>query len=462
MAHVCWNGGSRTFAVDIDVNVRATFGSGAFLVDAAQRVVSLSASGAPVTPLCEGETYTVFSGGSRELAKQAQVLRGKLAAAAAEQLKLRERLRKFEECVTAELQQLHTLSRQLPRGGSSSGGGGSGGDGSGDGGGGDAMTSALAQGEPPPLLFLPAAPRVQGGGGAAAPPLTLPDLRENRLGAPRAAGGSGGELGVWSGRPIGTLRTCFVEKNGTPRQGCVVPSSAAELTLSLQGGLNAAHALEGLSAFSHVWLIFIFHKNGNVATKSKVQPPRLDGAKVGLFATRTPHRPNNVGLSLVRLRAIEGGTLKLSGVDLIDGTPILDVKPCVPFADTAPPDATMAPWLGAMPTPDLTVTFSDEAERQLVSLAPSLVMFSGADQARAAISEVLIADPRSVHWRQHRGSLEYGFSIDSLNVVCEFEGNTATVAQVQHIDLCDRSHVPPPKPQPAAPEQAAADPPTLE
>jgi len=107
--------------------------------------------------------------------------------------------------------------------------------------------------------------------------------------------------GSFTGEAIGTLETCFVEKNGTPRQGCVCPSSAAELKVVLTG-LNASHALEGLENFSHVWLLWIFHDNGNVATKSKIHPPRLDGAKVGLFSTRTPHRPNNIGLSLVQLR----------------------------------------------------------------------------------------------------------------------------------------------------------------
>ena len=107
--------------------------------------------------------------------------------------------------------------------------------------------------------------------------------------------------GTFSGEAIGTLQTCFVEKNGTPRQGCVCPSSAAELKVVLPG-LNASHALEGLENFSHIWLLWIFHDNGNVATKSKIHPPRLDGAKVGLFSTRTPHRPNNIGLSLVQLR----------------------------------------------------------------------------------------------------------------------------------------------------------------
>ena len=95
-----------------------------------------------------------------------------------------------------------------------------------------------------------------------------------------------------------------------------------------------------------------------------------------------------------------------------------------------------------MPTPNLAVAFSAAAEAQLDSLVPSFRLLSGREQARRAITEVLTGDPRSVHWRQNRAGVMYGFSIDALNVECHFEGQSVTVTQVQHIDLCDRSHVP--------------------
>jgi len=94
-----------------------------------------------------------------------------------------------------------------------------------------------------------------------------------------------------------------------------------------------------------------------------------------------------------------------------------------------------------MPTPDLRVAFTPAAESQLEALAPALRLLASKQAARTAIEEVLIADPRSVHWRQNRAGLDYGFSIDTLNVVCHFEGDGVSVTQVQHIDLCDRSHV---------------------
>ena len=186
------------------------------------------------------------------------------------------------------------------------------------------------------------------------------------------------------------------------------------------------------------------------AAKSKVHPPRCDGMKVGLFATRTPHRPNPIGLSLVRVERVEADAIHFSGIDLVDGTPILDVKPYVPFADGAvgvgpsgPGGSpySVAPWLAQMPTPDLEVVFTPQAEQQLAALAPSLKLLPSAAQARAALGEILAADPRSVHWRKSRQSVEYGFSIDTLNVVVRFDEGVATVTQVQHLELCDRSHV---------------------
>ena len=88
--------------------------------------------------------------------------------------------------------------------------------------------------------------------------------------------------------------------------------------------------LEGLGAYSHVWLIWAAHLNAHEARQAKVRAPKLRGGKAGLFATRSPFRPNPFGLSLVRLRDVVGDTLHLSGVDLVDGTPVLDIKPYIP------------------------------------------------------------------------------------------------------------------------------------
>ncbi|XP_072039106.1 tRNA (adenine(37)-N6)-methyltransferase-like [Amphiura filiformis] len=134
--------------------------------------------------------------------------------------------------------------------------------------------------------------------------------------------------------PIGFIKSCFKSKNGTPRQPSVCTYSRAKLQILKSAFVCPDHSLEGLEQFSHVWVMFLFHKNGAESfTKAKVKPPRLNGAKVGVFATRSPHRPNPIGLTLAKLDKVQGGTLHLSGVDIIDGTPVLDIKPYVPAYD---------------------------------------------------------------------------------------------------------------------------------
>jgi len=119
------------------------------------------------------------------------------------------------------------------------------------------------------------------------------------------------------------------------------------------------------------------------------------------------------------------------------------VKPYVPFADghrIRAEQLTVAPWLQAMEPTPLVVIFTAEAEAALDALEPSLRLLKDAKQARAALVEVLSADPRSVHWKQRRGDVDYGFSLDCLNAVVSFADGTATVTQIHHIDMCDRSH----------------------
>nr|XP_033772403.1 tRNA (adenine(37)-N6)-methyltransferase isoform X2 [Geotrypetes seraphini]XP_033772412.1 tRNA (adenine(37)-N6)-methyltransferase isoform X2 [Geotrypetes seraphini] len=129
--------------------------------------------------------------------------------------------------------------------------------------------------------------------------------------------------------PVGYIDSCFSAKNGTPRQPSVCRLSRARLTINKSVFNNPEHCLMGLEQFSHIWILFIFHKNGHLSCKAKVQPPRLNGAKTGVFSTRSPHRPNAIGLTLAKLEKIEGGTIYLSGIDMIRGTPVLDIKPYI-------------------------------------------------------------------------------------------------------------------------------------
>ena len=227
-------------------------------------------------------------------------------------------------------------------------------------------------------------------------------------------------------QPIGRLQSCFVERRGTPRQGLLVPAARARLKLDAHV-VQPSAALEGLEDFSHVWLIYEFHENTNAgkqhAIKAKVHPPGLGGERIGLFATRTPHRPNPIGLSVARLLKIEGDTLHLGGADLIEGTPILDVKPYL--RHDLVNNAEVPAWCERRSDSSLIaeVRFSEPAAAQLHAMvdARRLRFYDDAPTARLAIEQALQLDIRSVH--QGRGHAveaadgqEYSFRIDALHV----------------------------------------------
>ncbi|WP_172152815.1 MULTISPECIES: tRNA (N6-threonylcarbamoyladenosine(37)-N6)-methyltransferase TrmO [Pseudomonas] len=137
----------------------------------------------------------------------------------------------------------------------------------------------------------------------------------------------------YSVSPIGFVRSCFKEKFAIPRQPQLAP--AARGVLELVAPFDTGEAVQGLEQVSHVWLLFLFHQALEDRPRLKVRPPRLGGNKsVGVFASRATHRPNGIGQSVVKLDAVEPGRLWLSGIDLLDGTPVLDIKPYVPYADS--------------------------------------------------------------------------------------------------------------------------------
>lgn len=142
--------------------------------------------------------------------------------------------------------------------------------------------------------------------------------------------------------PIGTVQSCFSTRNGTPRQPLLVPLARACLMFDPMRVPPAS--LEGLEEYSHIWIIYIFHLNTDLdklwlepsrsKIKAKVRVPRLKGGKKGVYATRTPHRPSPIGLTVAKIEAVQGHRILLSGVDLVDGTPVLDVKPYLPYCDS--------------------------------------------------------------------------------------------------------------------------------
>lgn len=134
-------------------------------------------------------------------------------------------------------------------------------------------------------------------------------------------------------KPIGIISTCFPNKRGVPRQPGVSGKTTGKILLYNSIFTNPDHALEGLQDFSHLWIIFHFHRNDSTHIRAKVAPPRLNGIRTGVFSTRSPHRPCPIGLSLVKILKIDNYTIYFEGVDMVDQTPVIDIKPYIPQYD---------------------------------------------------------------------------------------------------------------------------------
>ncbi|PID43966.1 MAG: tRNA (N6-threonylcarbamoyladenosine(37)-N6)-methyltransferase TrmO [Gammaproteobacteria bacterium] len=138
--------------------------------------------------------------------------------------------------------------------------------------------------------------------------------------------------------PIGILTSGFKEKFGTPRQPGLIPMPAS---IHMLHPFDTPDAFDGIESFSHLWIEFVFHKNTEKGWQPKVRPPRMGGnEKRGVFATRSPFRPNGLGLSCVKFERLrkesDGLWLDITGVDIMEGTPVLDIKPYLPYADNKP------------------------------------------------------------------------------------------------------------------------------
>jgi tRNA-Thr(GGU) m(6)t(6)A37 methyltransferase TsaA len=225
--------------------------------------------------------------------------------------------------------------------------------------------------------------------------------------------------------PIGLIRTVFDNKFGTPRQGALAPHSQA--TFQLAAAWSQRGTFSGLEGFSHVWLISLFHQNSSTRNPSKVHPPRLLGESVGVLASRSPHRPNPLGLTLAKLERVEGDQLWLSGVDLVDGTPILDIKPYLAEADR--PSHFTNGWAGDLQKSEIRCVFSPEAERDLESLCQSGRVAGRADFV-ALVNEVLALDPRPLSYR-HRVNERFAVVLGGLDVHARYLDDTFTVISIQ-------------------------------
>lgn len=224
--------------------------------------------------------------------------------------------------------------------------------------------------------------------------------------------------------PIGRVRSCFGEKFAVPRQPGLCPSAWGELVFEKE--FRNREAVRGLEGFSHVWLIFHFHQTADRGWSPTVRPPRLGGnQRVGVFASRSTFRPNGMGLSLVRLEGIDfesedGPVLKLGGIDLVDGTPVFDVKPYLPYAEALD---------GA------TGGYADEAPLRLEVVGEEFLgSLSTRDQG--VIREALSLDPRPAGGRDQPGR-EHGVLICGVNVRFRVADGTCQITGIDTTSLRD-------------------------
>jgi len=225
--------------------------------------------------------------------------------------------------------------------------------------------------------------------------------------------------------PIGVIRTPYTEKYHAPRQ----PGAEQESTegiITLFPGKNLDQALGDLDGFERVWILFWFHKN--TGWKPKVLPPRSGRTKRGVFSTRSPHRPNPIGLSLCKLISTKGRTLRIENPDLLDGTPILDIKPYLVYAESFP-NSRMG-WLEAFAksAPAFTVTVSDLAQEQAAWLEEKYDI-----HFIQRIADTLSRDPMPHSFRRIKKLPEGGFVMGakSWRVFFEVDGSTVRVGRIE-------------------------------
>jgi tRNA-Thr(GGU) m(6)t(6)A37 methyltransferase TsaA len=224
--------------------------------------------------------------------------------------------------------------------------------------------------------------------------------------------------------PIGTVRSCFPEKFGIPRQSGLVPAASAVIRLKPDRALR--ESLRGLAGFSHLWVIFVFHAAG--PWKPLVRPPRLGGGrKTGVLATRSPHRPNPIGISVVRVvRVLPGASagpeIHVSGGDFLDGSPVLDVKPYLPYADSVP--RAQADWASRRPK-RIPVSFAASARsacRELAARHPGLSRL---------IRQMVAEDPRpAFQARRPADEAEYSARLLDLDVHWTVKNGRAVVRRL--------------------------------
>lgn len=233
---------------------------------------------------------------------------------------------------------------------------------------------------------------------------------------------------TFSFTPIGIVHSCFGEKFGIPRQPGLVP--AARATLEMLPPYDRDEAFRGLSDFSHVWIVFVFHGIGGSRWQPTVRPPRLGGnTRIGVFASRSGFRPNPIGMSCVALSGVrrEHGKmlLDLAGIDVLDQTPVLDIKPYVPYADSIP-DAKGGYAVEA-PRPSIAIEFSNRGRRASDDAEKTYPGFT------ELLIQVLRADPRPAYMENRSDRTEFGLQLYDRNIRWSVRPGAIAVDSIEKI-----------------------------
>lgn len=231
---------------------------------------------------------------------------------------------------------------------------------------------------------------------------------------------------------VGMVHSPFKEKFGVPRQPGLIEGDIGEIELFTPW--NRQEALQGLDGFSHIWVVFIFHEAIKVAKdwRPTVRPPREGAKRQGVFATRSPYRPNPIGMSVLKYHGWEkrGAKLflKVSGLDLIDQTPVIDIKPYLPYADSLP-DATGGFAQHAPQAEyDIAVKFSEQALEQLEKAQLKY------PQIQNLIESTLTHNPRPVHFGNIDKRENFSIKLYNYKVQWLLKDNHITVITLTELD----------------------------
>ena len=221
-------------------------------------------------------------------------------------------------------------------------------------------------------------------------------------------------------KPIAFIKTDFKEKFGIPRQSGIIENICGEIVFEKQ--FRHPDALRGIEEYSHLWLIFDFTQNHRTQFSPTVRPPRLGGnTRVGVFATRSPFRPNNLGLSCVKLEGIkhdekQGDVLIVSGVDLLDNTPIYDIKPYIPYCDCKP---------------QAKGSFSDEFKDYKIDVLYDENVFLGVEKSvKENIINIISQNPKPAYKQDKK---EYKFLFSDYEITFEITGEKAVILKIENV-----------------------------